>query len=234
MTAQAVGLAPPSTTCTRLGHGRASPRTSTRSPASARRRWPSMPGVRVLGPTDDRGPRGSGVVRRRRRPRARRRPGARRPPASRCGSATTAPGRCTAGSACRRPRGPRSTSYNDAGRGRRAASPACARSQDVLRAGLTSRCSWTRCTRRSSSTTTSTPHARGLREPFDAEVHQVNPTCGDEVTLRVRPSARRHGRADVSYDGLGCSISQASTSVLTDLVIGGRVAEALAARRRVP
>ncbi len=29
------------------------------------------------------------------------------------------------------------------------------------------------------------PHGRGLREPFDAEVHHVNPTCGDEVTLRV-------------------------------------------------
>ena len=30
------------------------------------------------------------------------------------------------------------------------------------------------------------PHGRGLREPYDAEVHHVNPTCGDEVTLRVR------------------------------------------------
>ena len=33
------------------------------------------------------------------------------------------------------------------------------------------------------------PHHRGLREPFDAEVHHVNPTCGDEVTLRVQLSA---------------------------------------------
>ena len=31
-----------------------------------------------------------------------------------------------------------------------------------------------------------TPHHFGLREPFDTEVHHVNPTCGDEVTLRVR------------------------------------------------
>ena len=30
------------------------------------------------------------------------------------------------------------------------------------------------------------PHHQGLREPFDAEVHHVNPTCGDEVTLRVQ------------------------------------------------
>ena len=29
------------------------------------------------------------------------------------------------------------------------------------------------------------PHHKGLREPFDAQVHHVNPTCGDEVTLRV-------------------------------------------------
>jgi nitrogen fixation NifU-like protein len=66
------------------------------------------------------------------------------------------------------------------------------------------------------------PHHKGLREPFDAEVHHVNPTCGDEVTLRVKV-AGRDGRAvieDVSYDSLGCSISQASASVMTDLVVG--------------
>jgi nitrogen fixation protein NifU and related proteins len=69
------------------------------------------------------------------------------------------------------------------------------------------------------------PHHRGLRDPFDAEVHHVNPTCGDEVTLRV---ALLDGTvADVSYEGIGCSISQASTSVMTDLVIGRPVAEAL-------
>ena len=70
------------------------------------------------------------------------------------------------------------------------------------------------------------PHHKGLREPFDAEVHHVNPTCGDEVTVRV---AVRDGVVkDVSYDGQGCSISQASTSVMTDLVIGQTVDEALA------
>ena len=73
------------------------------------------------------------------------------------------------------------------------------------------------------------PHNAGLREPFGAEVHHVNPTCGDEVTLRVHldgtgPEATI---ADVSYDALGCSISQASVSVLTDLLIGKPVAEAL-------
>jgi nitrogen fixation NifU-like protein len=70
------------------------------------------------------------------------------------------------------------------------------------------------------------PHGRGLREPFDAESFQVNPTCGDEVTLRVKLDDGKV--ADVSYDGQGCSISQASTSVLTDLVVGHTVEEAFA------
>ncbi len=58
----------------------------------------------------------------------------------------------------------------------------------------------------------------GLREPYGAEVHHVNPSCGDEVTLRVALDGDRV--ADVSYDSQGCSISQASTSVMSDLVIG--------------
>ncbi len=78
-----------------------------------------------------------------------------------------------------------------------------------------------------------TPHHFGLRDPFDTEVHHVNPTCGDEVTLRVhleRPAdaigeASSNGIdgmivGDISYEAMGCSISQASTSVLTDLAIG--------------
>ena len=98
-----------------------------------------------------------------------------------------------------------------------------------------------------------TPHHFGLRDPFDTEVHHVNPTCGDEVTLRVRlqPAAAdragvtRDGVADdrtaddrtgdgtlvvsdISYEALGCSISQASTSVLTDLAIGRPLSEVLA------
>ncbi|WP_040517639.1 Fe-S cluster assembly sulfur transfer protein SufU [Gordonia neofelifaecis] len=69
------------------------------------------------------------------------------------------------------------------------------------------------------------PHGRGLRDPFDAEVHHVNPTCGDEVTLRVAVSDDTI--ADISYDGQGCSISQASTSVLFDQVVGLSVDDAL-------
>lgn len=71
------------------------------------------------------------------------------------------------------------------------------------------------------------PHHRGLREPYGAQVHHVNPTCGDEVTLRVQ-LAGDGTVADVSYDGQGCSISQASTSVLTDQVIGLPLDRALA------
>ena len=74
------------------------------------------------------------------------------------------------------------------------------------------------------------PHHRGLREPFEAEVHHVNPTCGDEVTMRVHLSGNGDDVVveDVSYDAEGCSISQAATSVMTDLVIGKPLREALA------
>ncbi len=73
------------------------------------------------------------------------------------------------------------------------------------------------------------PHGKGLREPYDAEVYHVNPTCGDEVTLRVR-IADRDGDGprieDVSYDTMGCSISQAAASVMHDLVHGRPLDEA--------
>jgi nitrogen fixation NifU-like protein len=69
------------------------------------------------------------------------------------------------------------------------------------------------------------PHHKGLRDPFEAEVHHVNPSCGDEVTLRVHLDDGVV--SDVSYDSVGCSISQASASVLTDLVIGKSVDEAM-------
>lgn len=68
------------------------------------------------------------------------------------------------------------------------------------------------------------PHHAGLREPFDAQSHQVNPTCGDEITLRVRLGGG--SVEDISYEALGCSISQASASVMSDLLIGRRLGEA--------
>jgi len=74
------------------------------------------------------------------------------------------------------------------------------------------------------------PLHAGLREPFNVQVHHINPTCGDEVTLRVSLSGEGRSAvvADVSYDASGCSISTAATSVLSDEVIGHTVAEALA------
>lgn len=69
------------------------------------------------------------------------------------------------------------------------------------------------------------PHGAGLRDPFEAEVHHVNPTCGDEITLRVHLAGEQV--EDVSFDAVGCSISQASASVLYDLVVGKDVTPAL-------
>jgi nitrogen fixation NifU-like protein len=71
------------------------------------------------------------------------------------------------------------------------------------------------------------PHHQGLREPYEAEVHHVNPTCGDEITLRVHLSEDGSTVEDVSYDAEGCSISQAAASVMTDLVIGRPVGDAM-------
>ncbi|MDR0283269.1 MAG: SUF system NifU family Fe-S cluster assembly protein [Propionibacteriaceae bacterium] len=70
-----------------------------------------------------------------------------------------------------------------------------------------------------------TKHHSGLREPYAVEVTHVNPSCGDELVLRLRLDGP--AIADVSYEAVGCSISQASTSVMTDLVIGGSAAAAL-------
>jgi nitrogen fixation protein NifU and related proteins len=64
------------------------------------------------------------------------------------------------------------------------------------------------------------PHGRGLRDPFAGEAHHVNPTCGDEITIRVTDDL-----SDISYDGMGCSISQASASVLHELLKGRSVGE---------
>ena len=66
------------------------------------------------------------------------------------------------------------------------------------------------------------PHRPGLREPFEAEVHHVNPTCGDEVTVRVHVTGVGEDAVldDISYDALGCSISVASTSMMAQEITG--------------
>src|SRR5258708_14504389 len=79
------------------------------------------------------------------------------------------------------------------------------------------------------------PHNKGLREPYDAQVHHVNPLCGDEVTLRValKDAGGEPAVADVSYDALGCSISQPSPSVMTEPVIGTHMRCPIAIKRAV-
>lgn len=71
------------------------------------------------------------------------------------------------------------------------------------------------------------PKFSGLREG-EAEVHHVNPTCGDEVTLRVQLSDDARTVADISYEATGCSISQASTSVMAEEIVGLPIEEAFA------
>ncbi len=73
------------------------------------------------------------------------------------------------------------------------------------------------------------PRGAGLREPYAAEVHQVNPVCGDEVTLRLALDDEGRNVIDVSHDSRGCSISVASTSVMAAALAGRSVPDVLAA-----
>lgn len=63
-------------------------------------------------------------------------------------------------------------------------------------------------------------HGSGLRDDAAATAHQVNPTCGDEVTVHVHLDAAGAVVESISWDGMGCAISQASVSMLHDLVPG--------------
>jgi nitrogen fixation NifU-like protein len=67
------------------------------------------------------------------------------------------------------------------------------------------------------------PQHKKLNPTYDAQVHHINPSCGDEITLNVTFSGQTV--ADVSWDGVGCSISQASVSILSDLVLGKTLAQ---------
>jgi len=69
------------------------------------------------------------------------------------------------------------------------------------------------------------PLHKKLSESFSAQVHHVNPSCGDEITLNVLIADGVV--SNVTWDGVGCSISQASTSIASDLMIGKKVEEAL-------
>jgi nitrogen fixation NifU-like protein len=70
------------------------------------------------------------------------------------------------------------------------------------------------------------PLHKNLLPEYTAQVHHVNPSCGDEITLNVLIAG---GIVEsVSWDGVGCSISQASTSIASDLMVGKSLEDALA------
>jgi nitrogen fixation NifU-like protein len=78
-------------------------------------------------------------------------------------------------------------------------------------------------------------HGYGLRPDASGSSHQINPTCGDEVTLNVHRSADG-GIASLSWEGHGCSISTASASLLSDLahdVSAQQLTDAVAAFRQL-
>jgi len=68
------------------------------------------------------------------------------------------------------------------------------------------------------------PENKGLSAEYDAQVHHINPSCGDEITLNIILDGSMV--KSVSWDGLGCSISQASVSIMSGLMIGKEMAEA--------
>ena len=77
-----------------------------------------------------------------------------------------------------------------------------------------------RCTGRSSSTTTSRRAATGCSSIPDAQAEGQNPLCGDEVTISVKFAEDGETIEAIGFDGRGCAISQAATSMLTELVKG--------------
>jgi nitrogen fixation NifU-like protein len=68
------------------------------------------------------------------------------------------------------------------------------------------------------------PQNKVLDPHSDAQVHHVNPSCGDEITLGVILDGEKV--ASVTWEGVGCSISQASTSIASDLLTGKTLEQA--------
>ena len=68
------------------------------------------------------------------------------------------------------------------------------------------------------------PQNKVLSPTFDAQVHHVNPSCGDEIDLNVTLAGDRIEK--ITWDGVGCSISQASTSIVSDLLKNHTLEEA--------
>jgi len=72
------------------------------------------------------------------------------------------------------------------------------------------------------------PRGHGLIENADAQAEGQNPLCGDEVTISVKFAADGETIESIGFEGRGCAISQAATSMLTELV-QGRTASDVAA-----
>jgi nitrogen fixation NifU-like protein len=68
------------------------------------------------------------------------------------------------------------------------------------------------------------PQNKKLATDNDAQVHHVNPSCGDEITLGVKLDGENI--VSINWEGVGCSISQASASILSDLLLGKSLSEA--------
>ena len=70
------------------------------------------------------------------------------------------------------------------------------------------------------------PQNKKLQADNDGQVHHVNPSCGDEITLGVKLDGEKI--LSINWEGVGCSISQASASILSDLLVGKTLDEASA------
>ena len=69
------------------------------------------------------------------------------------------------------------------------------------------------------------PRGHGILEGADAQAEGQNPLCGDEVSISVRFASDGETIEDVGFEGRGCAISQAATSMLTELVKGRKATE---------
>ena len=62
------------------------------------------------------------------------------------------------------------------------------------------------------------PLSKSLAKEYDVQVHHINPSCGDEITLNITLTGNTISK--ITWDGVGCSISQASVSIASDLLVG--------------
>jgi nitrogen fixation protein NifU and related proteins len=62
------------------------------------------------------------------------------------------------------------------------------------------------------------PLNKSLAKEYDVQVHHINPSCGDEITLNITLTGNTISK--ITWDGVGCSISQASVSIASDLLVG--------------